>query len=331
MHTMTSQVILASGELCPKACLQPGMMLLGSDAKPQELKGIQTRAALAFEVRPRTGEPFVIGADQRILAFSERQEPLFLPAGDLFEFTPHFQRSFSWPKTAIDFPKRELPLDPYFLGLLLGDGCFRKATICLTTPDTEIIEALYTIAADYQWPVSVAPLAHNRASGYYFKRPAKGSPSLRQILSALGLFQHTSRTKFIPKAYLFADRVSREALLAGLLDTDGSLQRHTYDYQTASVQLAEDIAFLAHSVGLYVVRGAALCTKGIVARLYLHGDFSRIPVRIRRKIASPRRPPFRARFKLKPVGIQQVAYLDIASYLQGDCTVRIGDAGVVSC
>lgn len=325
MKTITSQVILASGELYPKSNLHPGMTLLGADAKPQELKGMKTRKILAFEVQPQKETPFLLGFDQRILAFSKYQEPLLLRAMDVRDCSKNFLKNFGLAKATLDFPKQELPLDPYFLGLLLGDGCFRKSTICLTTPDTEIIQALYQTAAQHQWPVRVERLPRNLSDGYYFKKSPKNTPSLKQILASLGLFRHKSTTKFIPKNYVYADRTSREALLAGLLDTDGSLRGFSYDYQTSSLQLAEDVAFLARSLGLLVVEGKSLKTRGIVARLYLHGDFSQIPLRIQRKISHPRRKPFQATFKLKPVGLQEILYLDIESYLQGDFTIRIGD------
>ena len=264
MNTITSQVILASGELYPKSNLHPGMMLFGADSKIHKLRGLTTHKILAFDVQPQKGKHFLIGFDQKILAFSRHKEPLLLRATDIRDFSRRFQRNFSLAKVSLDFPKQELPLDPYVLGLLLADGSYFKKS-CLK-----------------------------------------------------------SNTKFIPKSYLYADRHSREALLAGLLDTSGFLKEASYDYQTSSVQEAEDIAFLARSLGLSVVEGKTLHTRGIVARLYLHGDFSQLP--LRRKIGPPRRKPFHETFKLKPVGVQDILYLDIESYVQGDFTVRMGDS-----
>ncbi|MDR1207851.1 MAG: hypothetical protein LBJ89_00705 [Holosporales bacterium] len=256
MSRNTSQVILATGELYPKFDLKPGMILLGAESQPLALKGVETRRVPAFEVKPQKSESFLVGLDQKILAMSKTNEPLLLPAKDYVEFSANLQQKFSLAKAILDFPESELPLDPYFQGLLLGND--------------------------------------------------------------------KSDTKFIPKQYLFADKKSRQALLAGLLDTDGYLAGRYYDFKTSSQQLADDIAFLARSLGLTVFENRHPKTSGCVARLYIHGDFSEIPIRIRRKISSVSRQYFE-RFTIKPAGIQGIQYLDIESYLLGDCTIRIGD------
>jgi hypothetical protein len=142
----------------------------------------------------------------------------------------------------------------------------------------------------------------------------------------LGLLwgNRNSSTKFIPKQYLFADKKSRQALLAGLLEADGHLAIKYYDFKTSSPQLADDVAFLARSLGLTVFENRNPKTSGCAARLYIHGDFSKIPIRIRRKISIFSKRYFE-RFTIKPAGIQDIQYLDIESYLLGDCTIRIGD------
>jgi hypothetical protein len=326
MNSITSQIILATGELCPKFELKPGMMLLGAESQPLPLNSIQTRRVPAFEVKPKKSEPFFIGFDQKILATSKTKNPLLLTAKDYVEFSKNLQQKFTLTKAILEFPKLELPLDAYFLGLLLGDGSFRCSPIKLTTPDTEIVTTLYEIAAKYNWPVSVGHLKRNLSDHYYFKKSLEGEPSLKEIIDSLKLFNHKSDTKFIPKQYLFADKKSRQALLAGLLDTDGCLRNfRSYEFTTSSEKLADDTAFVARSLGLMVFENRKPKTPGCVARLNIHGDFSEIPVRIKRKIAKTRHTPVFEKFTIKSAGIQEIQYLDIESYLLGNCTVRIGD------
>jgi hypothetical protein len=232
------------------------MILLGAESQPLVLKDVETRRVPAFEVKPQKSESFLVGLDQKILATSKTNEPLLLPAKDYVEFSANLQQKFSLAKATLNFSETELPLDPYFQGLLLGND--------------------------------------------------------------------KSNTKFVPKQYLFADKKSRQALLAGLLDTGGYLVGRYYDFKTSSPQLADDIAFLARSLGLTVFENHQSKTSGCVARLYIHGDFSGIPIRIRRKISLFSKRYFE-RFTIKPAGIQEIQYLDIESYLLGDCTIRIGD------
>jgi replicative DNA helicase len=325
MNKITSQVILATGELCPKFELKPGMMLLGAESQPLILNGIETRRLPAFEVKPLKSESFFVGLDQKILATSKTNSPLLLTAKDYVEFSKNLQQKFSLAKAALDFPETELPLDPYLLGLLLGDGCFCETPIKITTPDSEVIEAIYEIAAQNNWPVSVNHLANNLSNHYRIKCPPKEQKSLKDIIVSLGLFNHKSPAKFIPKQYLFADKKSRQEFLAGLLDADGYLATRYYDFKTSSQQLAADTAFLARSLGLTVIENHCPQTRGCIARLYIHGNFSEIPLRIHRKVARVSKKHFE-RFSAKPAGIQEIQYLDIESYLLGNCTVRIGDS-----
>jgi replicative DNA helicase len=76
-----------------------------------------------------------------------------------------------------------------------------------------------------------------------------GNP-LNDALRALGLLGCRSHDKFIPRAYLDADRESRLDLLRGLLDTDGWVERWgSVRLSTASERLAADVAALVRSLG----------------------------------------------------------------------------------
>jgi hypothetical protein len=88
--------------------------------------------------------------------------------------------------------------------------------------------------------------------------------------------------------------------------------------------ICTDFNILARSLGLTVFENRKPKTRGCAARLYIHGDFAEIPIRIRRKISLFSKRYFE-KFNLKPAGIQEIQYLDIESYLLGDCTIRIGD------
>ncbi|MDR1551814.1 MAG: hypothetical protein LBS14_04020 [Holosporaceae bacterium] len=268
MNTKTGQVILATGELYPKFELKPGMMLLGADSQPHELHSVETRRVPAFEVTPQKSESFLIGLDQQILATSKTNEPLLLLAKDYIDLSKNFQKKFCLAKATLEFPATELSVDPYLLGMLLGNGLFRSAQIKLATLDFS--------------------------------------------------------TNFIPKPYLFSDKKSHKALFAGLLDTAGHPCFLHYDFLLSSLQLADDIAFLARSLGFTVFENRNPKTRGCTVRLYIHGNFSMIPIRIKRKFSTPHAKYFE-RFSVKPAGIQYIQYLNIESYLLGDCTVRIGD------
>lgn len=148
----------------------------------------------------------------------------------------------------IEFEAKKLPLDPYLLGVLIGDGGIVNSV--LVTTDNEIAGNLIlpfgsniaqkTVITE---SVSTFSITAIKKEGEYPSNPVLNG------LRDLGLHGKKSDKKFIPKDYLFSSIDDRLSLLAGLLDTDGSTYDGTVEYSTASKQLADDVAFLVQSLG----------------------------------------------------------------------------------
>jgi ATP-dependent DNA helicase RecG len=145
----------------------------------------------------------------------------------------------------------ERPLDPYLLGLLLGDGSFR-ANLTLTTADEEIVDAASAVLP----PGCFLQQTSSRRYDHIIRR--KPGPNQFQphpvalALKQLGLRGLLSRDKHVPRAYLVAPIKVRHAVLQGLLDTDGTVDRQqgsNVSFLSASRQLAHDVQWLAHSLG----------------------------------------------------------------------------------
>jgi hypothetical protein len=146
----------------------------------------------------------------------------------------------------------ELPIPPYTLGALLGDGCFSKPAIEICGIDNEIQDR---VQAELTPGVT---LTKTGKCSYILNTGNTGS--IADSLKSLGLRGCRSWEKFIPQQYLFADAGSRLALLRGLMDTDGWAYKYqsqdgpqsTLSFETTSRQLAEDMTFLIRSLGGYV-------------------------------------------------------------------------------
>ncbi len=144
-----------------------------------------------------------------------------------------------------NFVKR--PVDPYLLGLLLGDGSIGSKAISITSADAEIMGTLAGVAgADVAFDKSHSKAFQCRFRGEFLSR-------LKSDMRALRLLGSRSHTKFIPRQYLWAPVPDRWSLLQGLMDTDGWVEpsRCCY-YCTTSKKLAEDVAHLARSLGAIV-------------------------------------------------------------------------------
>jgi hypothetical protein len=148
----------------------------------------------------------------------------------------------------IEFEEQNfLPIDPYFLGVLLGDGCLTGGTVSVSSADEEILDTIRSLLPDS------LSLKHKGKYDYGITkviRSAADNPILT-ALRKLGLMKQDSHTKFIPKEYLFASLEHRIALLQGLLDTDGwtNPKRSMVGFATVSGRLATDFQFLVESLG----------------------------------------------------------------------------------
>ena len=141
----------------------------------------------------------------------------------------------------------ELPLDPYFLGLLLGDGCLTKGTApSITTNDQEILDYCIKQCELNNWTYRITI---NKNKNIFITNKNKVK-SLPEYLKELGLYGTKSNSKFIPDIYLYASEEDKLQLTRGLLDTDGTIDKSHVEYYTVSDRLKNDFMNLIRSLGI---------------------------------------------------------------------------------
>jgi phosphate starvation-inducible PhoH-like protein len=156
-------------------------------------------------------------------------------------------------------------MDPYALGLLLGDGCISGLTTPgFSTKDPELAYALQVSLPRVEVRKKAgADWALNRAASpgevITIENPVTG------VARRLGLWGAKSEAKFVPGVYLYNNAKVRLAVLQGLLDTDGGPVTQKgrtcrIQYTTVSPRLRDNVLFLVRSLGgvaYYRVRVAA--------------------------------------------------------------------------
>ncbi|WP_047868367.1 replicative DNA helicase [Nocardiopsis sp. RV163] len=150
---------------------------------------------------------------------------------------------------AIELPERDLPLPPYFLGAWLGDGASAAARVTGTDP-----EVLLNIEAE---GLVTKPVGSTGVTYGVFLPEEDTAPAARECVDAHGGVQARLRAlgvlgnKHIPQEYLRASADQRRALLAGLLDTEGTVNATgSVELAVTSRRLANGFRELAHSLGL---------------------------------------------------------------------------------
>ncbi len=177
------------------------------------------------------------GQAGRVVPLSELRERLIDGAGN---------RQHVIPMVApVAYDERDLPLDPYLLGVLLGDGSLRHRAM-FSTADPEIVAEVRARLPDG------LRVVHASAYDYRISSDGAGRPNaVLDALRELSLFGLSSHEKHVPDLYLRGSVEQRVALLQGVLDTDGHVRPvdDNVEFVTTSRALAEGVQELVHSLG----------------------------------------------------------------------------------
>lgn len=168
---------------------------------------------------------------------------------------------------AVQYPHKVLPIDPYVMGLILGDGSFRiqknanNKTFSYSSEDEELPNAIAQIMGwgvkknsshNYNWTFKWKDKNDSRKhkSGYGTEHV---NVWVEEILDAYpSLWNVKSEDKFIPTEYLQGDIQQRYDILNGLLDSDGSVDKKgRVRYYTISPMLRDNVIEICESLGLH--------------------------------------------------------------------------------
>lgn len=176
--------------------------------------------------------------------------------------TPDGGFRYSIPLTKpVQYPEKDYSVPPYVMGLILGDGSFRytpnQKSFFFSSADEELVAAIcfrmgYRLykknsERNYNWDFELSG-ENNTHKNVWVEDILKDYPEL---------WQKKSESKFIPREYLEGSVKQRFELLAGLMDTDGSIDKikGRTTYTTVSPMLRDNIIELCESLGM-------ICTYG---------------------------------------------------------------------
>lgn len=134
-------------------------------------------------------------------------------------------------------------IDPYILGVFLGDGCITQENISIACreEDKNHYKQYFSTKED---EISWFTKGTIRPIGAYRKY-------LVEKLKQYSLLGTNSETKFIPKQYIWSSVEDRYAILQGLMDTDGWSARgkNSIYFDTVSPHLSKDVSEIVRSLG----------------------------------------------------------------------------------
>lgn len=146
----------------------------------------------------------------------------------------------------------KLPIHPYILGAVLGDGCVsQKYATEFSTNDIELVDRINGFLPDDITIKNKSGMSYSFTMKENLNRKGRATNSLNKEINKLGLRGANSSTKFIPEQYMFSSIKDRLFLLQGLMDTDGYVSADGSDVSltTVSKQLAYNFRDLVLSLG----------------------------------------------------------------------------------
>lgn len=156
--------------------------------------------------------------------------------------------------SALEFPEQDLPVKPYTLGALIGDGSLTGKPLYISASD-EKLPVLDRIVAENGW----ASYKRNSPSNYTYTFKYPNNPKRKNVhTSDLDLPKevlHHAKDKHIPEKYKIGSKKQRLELLQGLFDTDGSVFKRKgsntikVNFSSTSAKLVEDMVYILRSLG----------------------------------------------------------------------------------
>jgi hypothetical protein len=303
-----TKVLRADASLVAVEDVREGDCLLGPDGRPRRVCGLAQGIAPLYRVTQKTGMSYVVNGDHILVLERSRHAAedfgsislagnpqrvngryagydtglgySLITAADYAKKPERFKTQHFGFRRPIVGMHKALTVDPYFLGLWLGDGTAKASEI--TNPDPEIISFIYAYAEEENWVVS--EMGNGRsASRFYIGSEYSRAGSFVQQLRVAGVF----RNKHIPEEYFGASTEQRLALLAGLVDTDGHVSTGCIAIAQSREAMLDDIIRLAHGLGFKASkRYTPVPLNGKICAAWkcqIGGDIDRLPLRVARK------------------------------------------------
>lgn len=290
-HAKGTKICMFDGSFKNVENIVVGDQLMGPDSKIRNVLEFKTGSQQMYKIIQNKGITYEVNEDH-ILSLRKLTKGKFeyinIPVKEYIKKSNSFKHLWKGYKTSIDFPEKNLEIDPYFLGLWLGDGTSCKTEI--TTSDAEIVRYLFDFCKEND-----LLLNRHKKDNYNYNLVCKnrGVPRNNKLLNFLKDFNLICN-KHIPEIYLKNSKNNRLSLLAGLIDSDGSKDSNGgYTITLKDKNLADQVTYLCRSLGFYTsnkLKKARMRRKDNtiyecdVRRLTINGNnLYEIPCRIERK------------------------------------------------
>jgi hypothetical protein len=332
-------VLMFDGTVKRNDAVRTGDQLMGPDSKPRNVLTTNSGRSNMVRIVPKKGDPWECNDDHILTlkrAWSGKSsqkrvgELIDISVKDYLAKGPAFWARFKLVCTGVEFPEQPVEIDPRVYGIWLGDGTTGRPVItCSPKTDVDVSQYLKIYFKSEGYGVAVAKYGDKCPSFLISHGGDHGNPFFDLVKESSGnppLARPWEGEKRILRRYLINSREKRMRLLAGILDADGHAAGTYYEISCSYQGLAEDIVFLARSLGFRVTvkdRDVKFNGKSYPAkRIFISGATDTIPT-LRKKCVPKKK---RKNSDCTSFEVQQLGGGDWFGYtLDGDGRFLLGD------
>ena len=281
-HIKGTKVLMYDGSIKNVENITVGDVLMGDDNTPRVVQELYNGTDQLYKITLSNGDYQVVNSHHPVYfkkynwnnsTYTEHT----LTAPELLEIK-NLNKGHYIPKAIIRFPYTPVVINPYFLGLWLGDGDSTRLDIA--NEDAEVLDWL---SDNYEG--TIRDLRQSDSCKVF--HISKSTHIYNRLFSEYGLYNN----KHIPKDYKINASEVQLQVIAGLIDTDGTYNSKKNFFEITQrydrKHILDDIKFMCECNGLKCSLSSRVSTgkkKGILHyRLRISGNLSIIPTKINRK------------------------------------------------
>lgn len=305
-HIAGTEVLMHDNTFKKVEAIEDGDLLKGVDGTPRIVSGTHSGVDQMYKITLSNGDWHIVNSKhlvhfKRHLWYKDIDEYLNVPAETLVNWKD-LQGCYI-EKARIEYPYKEVRINPYMLGLWLGDG--DSGAVSIANEDSEVLEWL---ADTYNG--HIIDLRQSETCKVFYI-------STKESIYKDFKYYNLLNNKHIPQDYIYNSKEIGLELLAGLIDTDGnlSIKPHSMCFEITQrwdrKHILDAAKAIATNLGLRCTMTSRTATgkkPGVLHyRLRISGDISIIPTKIKRKQAPALKSKYKSRrdwnsytFKIEP-------------------------------
>ena len=304
-----TQIMMYDGSIKMVQDIKVGDQLMGDDSTPRNVLSLARGREMMYDIIPNKGDKYTVNESHILSLKCSTNHSKKYRKGEIYDISvkdylnlPKCFHGRGGPllgfRVPIMFSKKDVDIDPYILGYWLGDGNSDNSAI--TTEEYEVVCYFKEYCEKINCYIIQGRDTDNFRGSLRYSISGKQINNKRTpniLLNNLRKY-NLLNNKHIPHDFKCNSRENRLELLAGLIDSDGSLMGNGYDIIQKNEKLLDDIIYLARSLGFAAYKSE--CKKsciykgekreGTYYRTFIHGKgLEEIPVKCERKKCSSRK------------------------------------------